>query len=97
MKPILQKRFAFIAKSMLWSMLLYVILMLAFNWDDVSNKVRGNNPITVISNIPSPEIAVPVANNPISSHSSIAHNVSAVRKIITLAKSISNIFGITPR
>jgi len=92
MKTGLQKRFAFVAKSMLWSVLLYVVLMLAFNWDDVNNKVRGNNPITIISNITSSQ--VPVINNPTVIHSSITDNVSLIKKIITVAKGIHDIVGI---
>ena len=91
MKPVFKNRFAFIAKSMLWSVLLYIVLMLAFNWDDISNKVRGTNPITIIGNIPSQQ--TPAANNPTIVPSSIAHNVSVVEKIINLTKTISGIVG----
>ena len=92
MKPVFKKRFIFIAKSMLWSMLLYVVLMLAFNWDDVNNKVKSSNPITVMSNITSPQ--TPEANNPAAIPPSIAHNMGFAEKIITLARNISGIIGI---
>jgi hypothetical protein len=51
MKLISQKRFAFAGKSLLWSLLLYVIMMLAFNWDDISNSVTGRNTITVVNHM----------------------------------------------
>ena len=45
----IRNRVVFVAKSMLWSLLLYALFMLAFNWDDVSNRVRGTDPITVVN------------------------------------------------
>ena len=80
---------------MLWSVLLYVVLMLAFNWDDVSNKVRGNNSITIISNLSSPQ--APGINNPSVIQPNIADNVSLIRKIITIAKNVHDIIGIPIR
>jgi len=54
MKEPLQKRPAFILKSMLWSLPLYMIAMLAFNWDDVYHRVTaGSN--TYITSV-SPEL-----------------------------------------
>ena len=95
MKPVLRKRLVFIAKSALWSVLLYIVLMLSFNWDDVSTKVRDTNPITVINNINSPQ--TPPANDPAIIPSTISHNVSIVGKIITLAKTIGKIVGIATK
>jgi hypothetical protein len=50
MKPGIQKRFAFICKSMLWSVMLYVTMMLVFNWDEVNNAIKGNKGITIVTN-----------------------------------------------
>jgi len=87
MKPALLKRFAFIGKSMLWSLLLYVTMMLVFNWDDVRNTVYGNNKITVINNA-LPDQETPVAGNPnVSGHAGFINNV------IMLMKTISGISG----
>ena len=86
MKPVFKKRFAFITKSMLWSVLLYVVLMLVFNWDDVSNRVKGANAITIMSNIPSPQ-SFPVTN-PVTISPSISHNISVIDKAARIAKEI---------
>lgn len=94
MKSVIQKRFVFIAKSMLWSVLLYVVLMLAFNWDDVSNKVKGTNPITIISNIPSPETTM---TNTLPAAPSILHHAGIIEKIGTIAGSVVKIIGIAGR
>lgn len=48
MKPALKKYAAFAGKSALWSFLLYLVMMLAINWDDVSGAVKGNHAITII-------------------------------------------------
>jgi len=88
MKPVLKKRFAFIAKSMLWSVLLYIVMMLAFNWDDLSSRVKGTNPITIIGNLPSQQ------SLPEATPATIAHNVSTVEKITMIAKAIIHVVGI---
>jgi len=92
MKPVFKKRFAFIAKSMVWSVLLYVVLMLVFNWDDVSNRVKGTNAITIIGNIPSPQSFPPA--NPVTISPSISHNISVIEKATMIAKEIIQIAGI---
>ncbi len=46
------KRLVFVAKSMVWSLLLYVFFMLAFNWDDLSNKIRGVDPVSSVNTVP---------------------------------------------
>ncbi len=92
MKPVLKKRFVFIAKSMLWSLLLYVVLMVSFNWDDLNNKIRGANAITVVNVQQAPPVTDPAVTS-----SKIAHNISAAEKIITLAKTIGGIIGIVTR
>ncbi len=91
MKQLLKKRFVFIVRSMLWSVLLYAILMLALNWDDVSNKVRGTNPVTVMSNIPQ----TPTKNDPVTIPASISHKAGIIQTIITFAKDINGIVRIT--
>ena len=49
MKPAIQTQLAFIGRSMLWSLLLYVAAMLVFNWDDVRNVVKGVKAVTVVT------------------------------------------------
>ena len=85
MKPAIQRRFVFVAKSMLWSLLLYTVFMLAFNWDDVSNKVRGINPITVVNNIPVQPYSV---DRPAIVPPSIAHTTGLIRGLVNLVSSL---------
>ncbi len=86
MKPVIQRRFVFVAKSMLWSLLLYTVFMVALNWDDVSNKVRGVNPITVITNVSSQP---PVISKPAVVTPSISRGVGVIRGLINLVSSVS--------
>ena len=75
MKPGIQKRFAFIGKSMLWSLLLYVTIMLVMNWDEVSNPVNGNARITVV-NTSLPEPQAPGVNNPDATQTNVSRHVN---------------------
>lgn len=95
MKSISKRRIVFVAKSMLWSILLYVVLMLAFNWDDVSGKVRGSNPITITTNTPVEQL--PATNDPAVIPANISHHIGILEKSIVIAKSISCIIGIATR
>ena len=52
MNQLFQKRSAFIIKSILWSMLFYSILMLAFNWDDVSTHIKDKGAVTTANDQP---------------------------------------------
>ncbi len=84
MKPEIRRRFVFVAKSMLWSLLLYTVFMAALNWDDVSNKVRGINPITVITNISTQSYSV---DRPAIVPPSIAHTTGLIRRLVHLVSS----------
>jgi hypothetical protein len=42
-------------KSMLWSLLLYVVLMLCINWEDVTNRISGRSATIVSVNHTAPE------------------------------------------
>lgn len=44
-----QKRIGFIARSLGWSLLLYIVLMLAFNWDEVKGTVNGRKIAVVVN------------------------------------------------
>jgi hypothetical protein len=79
MKQRLQKSALFIGKSMLWSLLLYIVLMLAFNWQEVSNSITGRNKITVVNNLQS-EAQQPATN--ISVRPGVLFNVITMIKII---------------
>lgn len=43
MSPRIKTRIAFIGRSMLWSLLLYVVMMLAINWDDVQYVLNNRH------------------------------------------------------
>jgi hypothetical protein len=92
MRPVIKKCFVFITKSLLWSVLLYVVFMFAFNWDEVSNTVSGRNAIAVSDNQSSPQF--PGTGSPvvtpagITGHSSIIKSILAIAKTITGAASI---------
>ena len=86
----MKKRFAFIGKSMLWSLLLYVVMMLAFNWDEVSNVVTGKNMITVVNNA-QPEQQISGVNTPTVTPASISTHSGAVKSILAILKTISGI------
>ena len=55
MKAAAGKSMIFIGKSMLWSLLLYSALMLALNWEEVGNTIKGKSTVTILSG------SVPVA------------------------------------
>jgi hypothetical protein len=78
MKPAAQKRFAFMGKSMLWSLLFYVVLMLAFNWDEVSRSIKGNDGVTII-NAPADQPAQAQA----SSHTRMAKTLFMLLKTVS--------------
>ena len=89
MKQRLQTRVVFIAKSMLWSLLLYVVMMLAINWDDVSRTISGKNTIAVVSEQPTKQI--PGSNAP----ASISKHVGIIKSIVSIVKTISGYTGIS--
>lgn len=96
MKPLVQKNGAFIAKSLLWSLLLYVVLMAAFNWDDVSNTITGRSMITVVSR-PLPEGQNPEAGElPPTTPAAIALHNGMAKNIVAVLKIISGVAGHTP-
>ena len=83
-----QKQFVFIAKSMLWSLLLYAAFMLAFNWDDVSNRVRGVNPVTVVNNIQPGQGA---GNNPVTVPATISGDAGIINGLLNVLKGLGNV------
>ena len=42
MKSVILKKASFICKSMLWSALLYIALMLVINWEEVTHPTANN-------------------------------------------------------
>jgi len=90
MKQSIRTRGKFVFKSMLWSLLLYIGLMLAFNWDDVRIGVSGANPITIVTNSQqSSESAV--VNPPVDIQSNITRHKGVLKSVVSLVKIISGI------
>ena len=85
MKPATQRTFLFVTKSMLWSLLLYTVFMLALNWDDVSNKVRGINPITIVNSISAQPSSV---NKPSVIIPAISRSTGIIKGLINLVSSL---------
>ena len=50
MKKDVLKHAAFIGKSMLWSLGLYIMVMLVFNWDEVKNTTATRNAMVITAN-----------------------------------------------
>jgi len=85
MKPEILKRIAFAGKSVLWSLCLYVVVMLVFNWDDIKNSMgERNNPMVVINS----ELGEPQSlfSKPSGAPASIAQHAGTVKSIFILVK-----------
>jgi hypothetical protein len=93
MKTGIQRRFAFIGKSLLWSILLYVVFMLVFNWDEVSNTVSGKNAVTVSNNQQMPQL--PGTNNPVITPANISAHTGVFKSIVRLMKTITGIASVS--
>ncbi len=87
MKPRTQKKVLFIGRSMLWSVLLYMSMMLVINWDDVS-RAMGRNAATIVANTQQQdqftEPAIPAKAN-ITVHAGI------IKSIVVILKTVSGI------
>jgi hypothetical protein len=75
---------------MLWSLLLYVVMMLVFNWDEVSNTIKGNHAITVVTDTIRGSQS-PSAGDRSAAPASITEHAGIFGNIITLLKDIGNI------
>jgi hypothetical protein len=87
MKNGTQKQFAFFGKSMLWSLLLYAVMMLAINWDEVRNAVNGS-PAIVVENTGPPGSQAPFTTNPPSAPN-ISGRTGFVKTMIMLVRTLS--------
>ncbi len=83
MKPGIQKRFAFIGKSLLWSILLYAVFMLVINWDEVNNTVHGRTTTTIINVSPTGEKQIT------DTHSNTHGNGGVMKNIVSVLRTIS--------
>ena len=95
MKKINQKHLSFIGKSLLWSLLLYVFMMTAFNWDDISKTISGQNGITVINHV-QPGTTSSEVNPAQPIHSNIAEHSGVLKNAINILKAFSGISNHAP-
>lgn len=97
MKTPLSRRIMFISKSLLWSVMLYAICMLALNWDDVSNSSKMNKTMPVVQ-MPAFNPCEPVADSkpvislPDSSITGITHAITAAGNVFTQLFKVAVIF-----
>jgi hypothetical protein len=83
MKPEMNRRFTFIGKSLLWSLLLYVVMMSVMNWEEIRNTVKGGNSITVVTTEQNSD------GNTIVSHANISERKGFVNDVAALLKTLS--------
>ena len=88
MKNRIQKWSVFIGKSMLWSLLLYVAMMLAINWDDIKNTVSGKNKTAIVTNI-APESQNPSVTSPSVVPANISRHTNIFKKVMTLLSGVA--------
>ena len=88
MRSKIRTTFVFIAKSMLWSLLLYVTMMLVFNWDDVKAIAIGKNTTAVVASTEN----VPVNSNP---PAGITRHRRVFKSLVSIVRTISGFASIS--
>jgi len=78
-KNILHKCY-FIGKSLLWSGMLYMALMMVLNWDDVRATFNGDHPSIVTGGMP------PTYNKPIALPASMPSKISGSFNVLQNAE-----------
>ncbi len=86
MAPRIKTRIAFIGRSMIWSLLLYVTMMLLINWDEVSNAINNKAGITIVEQ---PASVSPGANSPAVLPANISSSANTAKKILNIIKAIA--------
>ena len=84
MKPLVLRRIVFIGKSMLWSFCLYIVLMLAFNWDEIKTAA-GNGHALVVNNSQQTDGSL---NKPQIVPASMSQHTGTFKNIAIIIKSI---------
>lgn len=79
----IKKRFSFIGKSLLWSLLLYMVMMLAFNWEDLRHTLRGEDRVTVVNTFQGSDNTTAVPQTVVTDHKSLAANLLILLKTIS--------------
>lgn len=86
MAPRIKTRIAFIGRAMIWSLLLYVTMMLLINWDEVSNAINNKAGITIVEQ---PASTSPDANSPAALPANISSSANTAKKILNIIKAIT--------
>jgi hypothetical protein len=85
----------FIGKSLLWSLCLYILCMVAINWDDVSIAGKASRAVPISQIAPQPVIN-PVQDNkpnePQSNISGFSHTVHSVETIFAQVVKVVSVF-----
>jgi hypothetical protein len=89
MKQRIQKPVVFIAKSILWSLLLYVVMMLTINWDDVSRTLTSKDAMAVVCDSAAQQI--PYSKPP----ASITGHTGVIKSIVSIVKAISGFASVS--
>ena len=90
MKPPVKKQILFIGRSVLSSLLLYVVMMLVFNWDEVSKTIRGDNALTIVTDTLNG--AQSVSDGQVGNTSpNIAQHAGVLRTALAILKEVSSI------
>ena len=61
MKQRLSPKATFIAKSLLWSLMIYIGCMTAINWDEINYAVKVKQPVSAITQVITQPANLPVA------------------------------------
>lgn len=86
MAPRIKTRIAFIGRAMIWSLLLYVTMMLLINWDEVSNAINNKAGITIVEQ---PANISPGGNSPDALPANISSSANTAKKILNIIKAIT--------
>ena len=82
MKQRIIRQVAFIGKSMLWSVLLYIAVMLVVYKEDIGNSISGKQPISVTADKPMPQI-------PGNTDPTTVKQTRTVKNMVAILKTIS--------
>jgi hypothetical protein len=83
-----KKRLAFLCRSLLWSAMLYVFVMLVTNWDEVNNSVHGRGDVVITS----------LLQDANTDNGNSQKNISGKASLISMAESIIRVvMGITSK
>lgn len=81
----IKNKVVFIGKSMLWSLLLYITMMLVVYHDEVSNAITGRNAVAVITD----------AEQPITDAPELPKKQGVIKSIATIVRTLSGFASVS--